>query len=319
MSDQSGYTLRYTRATLPAVSYEDPNSLRLFVAVCETGSIAKAADREAISPSALSKRISDLEASFDTILLNRLQRGVTPTAAGEALLTHARHVLQSLSRMHSEVSEYGGGVRGHIRVCAIATSIAEFLPDDLAAFLRTNAQVRISLEEKVTAEVMRGVESGVADIGICRDFAPTPGLDVQPFGSDRFVIVVNAGHPLAMRASLRLEETMDFEHVGLSMNASLRTMLNRVADGLARELRVRLYVSSFDAALRIIHSGLTIGILPVEAVQRLAPIYNVRMIPLAEDWATQNFVICTQPSGIASPAARRLLDHLLASARGRLQ
>lgn len=294
------------------MTYEDPNSLKLFIAVCETGSIAKAADREAISPSALSKRMSDLEASFDTILLNRWQRGVTPTAAGEALLKHARHVLASLNRMHSEVSEYGGGVRGHIRMYAIATSIAEFLPEEITAFLQANTQVRINLEEKVTAEVLRGVESGAADIGICRDVPAGVDLEVQHFGSDRFVVATNAGHPLANRSSLKLEDTLDFEHVGLSLNASLRAMLNRAAENLSRETQVRLYVSSFDAALRVIRSGMTIGILPTEAVGRFCALYDLRMIPLDEEWSKQNFMICMRRNDSSSPAARRLFHHLLA-------
>lgn len=292
------------------VAYEDPTSLRLFVAVCEMNSIAKAAEREAISPSALSKRISDLEKSFDTVLLDRWQRGVSPTAAGEALLTHARHLLRSLDRMHSEVSEFGEGVRGHIRVLAIPTAIAEFLPEQLAAFLRANPHIGISLEEKVTAEVLRGIENGAADIGICRDLLSVPDLEIEPFGCDHRVVVVNAEHPLAHKPSVTLEETLDFEHVELSQNASLLTVFHRAAGDLSRELRVRLNVPSFDAALRVIDAGLAIGILPIEVVGRFRSLYNLRIIPLAEEWATQKFVICTRRGPSSSPAARRLLEYL---------
>ncbi|WP_343675818.1 LysR family transcriptional regulator [Paraburkholderia heleia] len=292
--------------------YDDPNSLKLFLAVCETGSIAKAAEREAISASALSKRISDLEASFDTVLLNRGQRGVTPTTAGEALATHARHVLASLSRMKFEVSEYGGGVRGDIRIYAIATAIAEFLPEEITGFLGANAQVRINLEEKVTAEVLRGVENGNADIGICREVPSVADLEVRPLGFDQFVVVTSIAHPLAQKTRIAFEDTLDFDHVGLSRHASLRAMLNRAANGLEREVRVRLYVSSFDAALRVIRSGVAIGILPIEAIGRFRDVYDLRIIPLDERWATQNFVICIKRADDCSPAARRLYDHLLA-------
>jgi DNA-binding transcriptional LysR family regulator len=293
------------------VAHEDPVSLRLFVAVCETNSIAKAAEREAISPSALSKRISDLEKSFDTVLLDRWQRGVTPTAAGEALLAHARHLLQSLDRMHSEVSEYGEGVRGHVRLLAIPTAIAEFLPEQLAAFLKANAHISVSLEEKVTASVLRGVENGAADIGICRDLIATPDLEVRPLGSDQRVVVVSAHHPLAREQAVTLEQTLDFEHVELSQHASLLTVFNRAAGDLSRELRVRLNVPSFDAALRVIDSGVAIGIMPIEVVGRFKRLYNLQVIPLSEEWATQKFVICTRRGPSSSPAARRLLDYLL--------
>ena len=84
----------------------DLTSLQLFVAVCELGSIGRAAEREFIAASAVSKRLSDLEAAVDTALLYRHSRGVTLTPAGESLLHHARTVLFGLERMQGELSEY---------------------------------------------------------------------------------------------------------------------------------------------------------------------------------------------------------------------
>ena len=77
----------------------DLTSLQLFVAVCELGSIGKAAEREFIAASAVSKRLSDLEATLDTPLLYRHARGVDLTPAGESLLHHARSVLFSLEKI----------------------------------------------------------------------------------------------------------------------------------------------------------------------------------------------------------------------------
>ena len=71
----------------------DPVSLKHFVAVCEEGNIARAAARESLVASALSKRVSALEAEVGVPLLTRRRRGVEPTAAGQALLVRAREVL----------------------------------------------------------------------------------------------------------------------------------------------------------------------------------------------------------------------------------
>ena len=87
----------------------DLTSLQLFVAVCEMGSIGKAAEREFMAASAISKRLSDLEATLDTQLLYRHTRGVGLTPAGESLLHHARSVLFSLEKMQGELSEYADG------------------------------------------------------------------------------------------------------------------------------------------------------------------------------------------------------------------
>ena len=83
----------------------DLTSLQLFVAVCELGSIGRAAEREYIAASAVSKRLSDLEATLGTQLLYRHARGVRLTPAGESLLHHARSMMFSLEKMQAELSE----------------------------------------------------------------------------------------------------------------------------------------------------------------------------------------------------------------------
>jgi DNA-binding transcriptional LysR family regulator len=119
----------------------DLTSLQLFVAVCELGSIGRAAEREFIAASAVSKRLSDLEA-VDTQLLYRHSRGVRLTPAGESLLHHARTVLYGLERMQGELSEYADGVRGHVRMHANISAIVQFLPEDLGAFAREHSRSR---------------------------------------------------------------------------------------------------------------------------------------------------------------------------------
>ena len=116
----------------------DLTSLQLFVAVCELGSIGRAAEREFIAASAVSKRLSDLEATLETPLLYRHTRGVKLTPAGESLLHHARSVLFSLEKMQAELSEYADGVRGHVRMHANISAIVQFLPEDLGTFAQAH-------------------------------------------------------------------------------------------------------------------------------------------------------------------------------------
>ena len=98
--------------------HSDPVSLRLFIAVCEERNIARAAEREAIVPSAISKRIAAIEEDIGAPLLTRGRRGIEPTAAGQALLTRARDILSTMERLHGELSEFASGVRGNVRVFA---------------------------------------------------------------------------------------------------------------------------------------------------------------------------------------------------------
>lgn len=96
----------------------DLRDLELFVAVAEAGSIAKAAEHCHTVASAVSKRLSDLEAGYGTALLVRSSKGVAPTPAGLALLVRARAVLHQAGQLDRELRGYSAGVRGQVRVFA---------------------------------------------------------------------------------------------------------------------------------------------------------------------------------------------------------
>ncbi len=295
----------------------DHFSLHLFILVCEEGTIARASERAFIAPSAVSKRISDIEVRFGTRLLKRSKRGVEPTPAGQALLRHARSLTRAMERLDSELSEYAEGARGHVRVLANVSSIMEFLPEELSDFMLANPRIQADIEERFSPDVVRGVAEGNADLGICRRSTAVGDLEFLPYRQDHLAVVVSADHPLADRTSLAFEETLDFDHLGLSVFATLNTTMREDAERHGRELRFRSYVSSFDAAFRLVQFGLGLAVFPLEAVERYAELFDLRIIPLTDDWALGEFVICVRDHDALSLSARRLLDHLLLRAPSR--
>ncbi len=99
----------------------------------------------------------------------RGRRGVEPTPAGEALLRRAREVVAAHDRLHAEIGQLGTGVRGSVRVMASPSVLAEALPGDVAGFLGRNPGVRVTLEERVSQDVVRNVREGLADLGVLWD------------------------------------------------------------------------------------------------------------------------------------------------------
>ena len=126
----------------------DLTSLRLFVAVCETRNIARAAEQHHIVASAISKRIAQLESTLGHVLVERNRRGVAITGAGEILLEHARGMLAGADRVARDMAAFGKGIKGQVRVLATASSIAEFLPDDIASFLQVAEHREIRIESR---------------------------------------------------------------------------------------------------------------------------------------------------------------------------
>lgn len=289
-------------------------TLKLFVAVGEEANLTRASERENIVLSAASKRIADLEASVGIALLRRHARGVTLTPAGQTFLHYSRQVLQTLARMEGELSDFTAGVKGHVRMHAIASAISEFLPQELNSFLTRYPMVKIDLEEQVGPAIVRAVADRSADVGIITENTAADGLERLPYHVDRLVLVVPDGHPLAERPSVRLMETLDFDFIGPHPDSSLLAVIMRASMETGSAIKLRIQVRSFDGMCRMIEENLGIGILPSMAIEHQIASGRIRAIPLAEAWATRRLFLCVRDLASLPGSARQLVQHLAAAA-----
>jgi DNA-binding transcriptional LysR family regulator len=288
-------------------------SLKLFVAVGDELNITRAAERENIVLSAASKRIADLEASIGVALLLRHARGVTLTPAGQTFLHYGRQVLQTLARMEGELSDFTVGVKGHVRMHAIASAISEFLPRELSGFLSRYPMVKIDLEEHVGPAIVRAVADRSADIGIITENTSAEGLEQLPYHVDRLVLVVPDGHPLADLPSARLAEALSYDFIGPHPDSSLMAVIMRACMETGSPIRLRIQVRSFDGMCRMIEENLGIGILPVMAIEHQLMSGSLRAIPLAEEWAKRRLFLCVRELAALPVSARQLIQHLSAA------
>ena len=121
----------------------DLTTLTLVLAIAETRSITRGAEREHLALAAASKRLSDLETRLGVALFDRRARGVDLTEAGRALVRHIRSLNAGLHALESEVVEFSRGIKGHLRIAANAGAITECLPADLAAFSQARMGVMV--------------------------------------------------------------------------------------------------------------------------------------------------------------------------------
>ncbi|MEH2553760.1 DNA-binding transcriptional LysR family regulator [Bradyrhizobium algeriense] len=292
----------------------DPVSLRLFIAVCEERNIAIAARREAIVPSAVSKRISQMEQAAGVALLERGRRGVAVTAAGEVLCRYARESLQLLDRMQAELGAFAEGVQGHVRVFGSKSAVAQFLPEDVSLFAQRYLDVRVSLEEREIWEVVRGVEEGRADIGVCWDAVDMRGLRTLPYHRDHLAVVVHPAHPLARKRSVSFVDTIDYEHVDIAARSIMQTTQRSAAAAAGKQMRYRIQVSTVDAACRIVAAQLAVAIVPAEEASAIQQALGLKVIPLSDKWAKRQFVVLMREKGLSLPA--QLLVQSLSSSQG---
>jgi DNA-binding transcriptional LysR family regulator len=290
-------------------------TLRVFKAAVEERSLARAAERERLALSALSRRIADMESRLGTALLRRHDRGVEPTAAGEALLRHLGPLFDLLDRAFADVEAFAAGARGHVRLHANISAVAGFLPEALASFLAANPGIEVSLEERFTADILHAVRTGAADLGLGSGTvrSASPELQLLPWREDRLVAVLPMGHPLTTRGGpLRFADLASEPFVGLSPGMALQQLYRREAGAIGLALRERVNVASFDGVRRMVEAGLGVSILPDTGAEPHATRMAIAVRPLDEPWAARPLTLCVRHDPETLPAAARLLvAHLL--------
>jgi DNA-binding transcriptional LysR family regulator len=288
----------------------DLTDLRLFVLTAEERNITRAAAGRHLSLAAASARIKSLEVQAGLPLLYREARGVRLTPAGEAFLHHARGVLHQTEQLRADMQEYGGGLRGHLRVFANTTAVTDFLPEILPGFLANHPKINIDLQEKPNAEIARGVLDARADIGIVAGQVDTLGLQAIHFSTDRLVLATAKNHRFARRKKIAFAETLDEDAVGMQQGSTLQTFLGQVVDSLGKPLKLRIQLSSFDAMCRMIGAGVGVGIVPESAARRNQASMGIALIELTDAWSVRERYILVRDRAALPGYAQALIDTL---------
>ncbi|MGF6447400.1 LysR family transcriptional regulator [Paraburkholderia youngii] len=288
----------------------DLTSLRLFVAVCQERNIARAAEREFIASSAVSRRIAEIEALIGLPVIQRQSRGITVTPVGETVLRYALAIIGNIEQMSAELSRFSTGVKGRVRVVANLSSIVQFLPEDVAAFGRAFPDVSIELEEENSADVLRIVDEHGADFGICNPVARSEAFEQVPYRQDRLAVLVPGGHRLASAARVSFDDLLHDSFVGLRSESALTRLLAQQAASAGRQLDVRMRVSSLDALCRMVHAGLGIAIVPEPVGLLYVNTLDVRLLPLADAWAERHLIIIFKAREQLSASAAALVSFL---------
>lgn len=289
----------------------DLTSLRLFVAVCQERNIARAAEREFIAPSAISRRIAEIEAIIGLPVIQRNSRGISVTPVGETVLRHAQAVIGSIEAMGAELSQFASGAKGKVRLVGNLSSIVQFLPEDIAAFQRVFPDVDIDLEEQTSTNVMRSVQEHAADLGICNAISGAEEFEQLPYRTDRLFLMVPRSHALSGATTVGLIDIINESFVGLGGECALTQLLAQEAINLGAKLNIKIRVSSLDALCRMVHVGLGIAVVPQQIGEMYIGTLDVRLVPIRDAWAVRQIIFIFRNREQLTATAASLVNFLI--------
>jgi DNA-binding transcriptional LysR family regulator len=182
--------------------------LQHLVLLADERHFARAADRAALSQSALSRSIQMLEGGLGMRLFDRDVKNVRPTPAGERVIERARALLASTGDMTRELTLLQSGDLGDIALGAGALAGATILPGPLVRLRRTHPGVRVDVDVVESSVLLdkllrAGLDFFVGEYG---QLAQHDDLRVEPLGQLLVRFYCRAAHPLAAQATVGLED-----------------------------------------------------------------------------------------------------------------
>lgn len=247
-----------------------------YVAVCRAGSLSAAAHQLGYTQSAVSRQIATLERDLGVTLLARERRGVRPTAAGEAVLPHARLVVAEAERArHAARSARPGR---HLSVGAVPSAAVSLVP----AALRLPAEpAGWTMRTELTPRLVEEVAGGALDLAVVTDSPPglprVPGVVLRHLFDDPMGVVLPADHPLAGRATVDVADLAG--ECWIEDNPGSEALLHQLA---ARHgLVLRIDRSSFDLMTKIalVAAGHGVALVPATLAPALRPDVTLAALP----------------------------------------
>lgn len=244
--------------------------LRYFVALAEELHFGRAATRLSISQPPLSVAIKQLEDQVQAQLFERNSKEVRLTSAGEHLLPRARQILSLTLQAAQETTDVARGVRGHLRVGFVGSSLYRGVPQALEGFQKLHPQVRVDMLELNSAEQIQELQQARLDLGLVHSIQPPEDISSQMLMEEPFLVALPEGHRFSSRAELDLSELKDERLILFSALVSpiyhQRIYQMCQSRGFAPEIRheVRHWLS----VLSLVSLGQGVAIVPA-ALQRV--------------------------------------------------
>jgi len=290
--------------------------LHTFVEVVRSGSFSEAARRLSITQPAVSFQVQRLERDLGVRLLDRRQKGVGMTEAGERLLAFAQDVVSQRESLVRDLEHLRETVAGNLAIAA-STIPGEFLlPVMLSEFKALHPVVSIRVDVSDSLTVIAGVRDAVFEVGFCGIAPEGTDLDACPVGEDEIVLAVFSEHPFAEREAVSLNEvaseSLVFREETSATQRHLDELLARSGLDAAR-ISPRLVLGSSQAVVSAVEAGAGIAFVSSLAIRKSLDLNLVRQVKVAGVGLRRRFFCIYREERLVS----RLLAEFVAFVKAR--
>jgi DNA-binding transcriptional LysR family regulator len=233
--------------------------LEVFLAVARAGSVTAAPAALAMSQSAASGALADLESAFDAPLFDRRGKRLALNARGQAVRAQAESVWSQASELERSLAGRHGEAR--LRIGATMTIGNYLVVPLMARFLRERPGADLSLAVGNTEEIARQVANFEIDVGLIEGEVDAAGLEVIGWRDDELTVFTGPEHPLARKRALSDNDLRRAAWIVRERGSGTRQAFDRAMRGLLPDLRIALTLQHAEAIKAAVAAGIGLGCL----------------------------------------------------------
>ena len=243
-------------------------TFKVFCDLVESRSFSRAAVRNSITQSAVSQQVKNLEVRFETQLLRRDGKSITPTPAGRIFYERSRAILDSFEHMQLEMKSIGQDMAGSVRVATIYSVGLYELSVVVKTFLKIYPKVNLHLEYSKGSRVYEDCLRGALDLGIVTYPEPRKGLKIIPLPADKLILICAPDHPLAKRHHVDIRKLNGLNYVAFEKGLASQRALDRIFQEHGIRVRVVMEFDNIETIKRSVEIGAGVSIVPLLSVQK---------------------------------------------------
>jgi DNA-binding transcriptional LysR family regulator len=296
----------------------DVKQLRVLKEVAEHGSFSAAAEALSYTQPAVSQQIAALERRAGATLVDRTSRGVRLTDAGRALVDHAEVVLARLAAAEAELEAIAGVRGGRVRLSSFPTAGASLLPPAVALFSHRHPEVELSFVEQEPEEAVQMLRAAELEVAIVFEYRELSqpeferlyeGIELRPLVDDPMYLALPAGHPVARKSRVRLEDVADETWIQEADARSPCGRLHLAACAAAGfEPKIGFQSDDYNVVQGLVAAGVGVSLLPSLALTNVREDIVVRS--LGRRAPCRNIAAATLAGRYRSPATEAMLGIL---------
>ena len=229
--------------------------LYALIAIAETGSLSAASRKLGLTQPALTASLQRLEQAVGVLLVTRHSRGANLTEEGIYVLQRARDVVHEVGQIVQVQDILAQAPAGDVRLGLPTTVAGGLIPELIPMVHARHPHIRLHVIEAMSGALQEHLQLGRLDLAVLFDSAPMTGLRCTPLLTEPIFLLLPAGHPCAMLATIDLSALADLALVLPSSANSIRKHLERTCQAQGVSLVVRADVDSLPGLLGLVRAG----------------------------------------------------------------